>query len=222
MFEIFDLENSVHNVEILNLEESKLFSLDAIDIDSDGALLNYELDAPINLNATVNDNSVDLNWTGHSEASSYKIYRSTISGGPYSLIAQSVTDVTYMDNSVTDGFTYYYVVSAIYDEGESNYSNEASVTLQSSEEPIDPVVPDNKRGILEIILEDGIKLEYDLSISEIIAFIDWYESAAAEDVPDYYTFTKDWNLGPFDSRTEYVIYNKIIMFGVNEYTIEEN
>ncbi|MCD6418547.1 T9SS type A sorting domain-containing protein [bacterium] len=55
----------------------------------------------------------------------YKIYRGTTPGGPYSYIGTSGTE-SYSDGSVTDGTSYYYVVTATYsDAGESGYSNEA-------------------------------------------------------------------------------------------------
>ncbi|GAB4372588.1 MAG: hypothetical protein Kow0042_15980 [Calditrichia bacterium] len=56
----------------------------------------------------------------------YDIYRSNTPGGPYALIATNVTRQYYRDESVSNGVTYYYVVKAIYDTGESNYSNESS------------------------------------------------------------------------------------------------
>jgi hypothetical protein len=50
--------------------------------------------------------------------------------GPYTTIA-SVTATTYTDTNVTNGTTYYYVVSAVNSAGESGDSNEASATPQA-------------------------------------------------------------------------------------------
>ncbi len=85
--------------------------------------------APTNLTASVpGDNIIHLTWTGVSGATEYRIYRSTTSGGPYSLIG-SVPDPTtsYDDTTVSGGTTYYYVVRT-FKGCESVDSNEASAT----------------------------------------------------------------------------------------------
>ena len=65
----------------------------------------------------------------------YRLYRSDFSGGPYQNIA--VTNAAeYVDANVVGGQTYYYVVTAVYEdpEGESGYSNEVSATPRESGE----------------------------------------------------------------------------------------
>lgn len=57
---------------------------------------------------------------------SYNIYRSNTTGGPYTLIASNVNRQYYRDETVTNGNTYYYVVTTVYDAGESGYSTENS------------------------------------------------------------------------------------------------
>jgi regulation of enolase protein 1 (concanavalin A-like superfamily) len=64
----------------------------------------------------------------------YNIYRSTTSGGPYTLAFQTSTD-NGVDYPLTDGTTYYYVVTANNPTGESPYSNEASATPQVGANP---------------------------------------------------------------------------------------
>ena len=61
----------------------------------------------------------------------YNVYRSTTSGGPYSQINSSLdTTTTYNDLAVQDGVTYYYVTTAVNDEGQqSSYSNQSSATV---------------------------------------------------------------------------------------------
>ncbi len=59
---------------------------------------------------------------------SYKVYRSETAGGPYTLIASDINRQYYRDVAVVNGRTYYYVVKAVYDEGESDYSVEVSGT----------------------------------------------------------------------------------------------
>lgn len=81
---------------------------------------------PTGVTATGGSGSVTVSWTAASGASSYNVKRSTVSGGPYTPIATSVTAVTYTDQAVTSGMTYYYVVSSVYPGGESANSSQVS------------------------------------------------------------------------------------------------
>jgi len=80
--------------------------------------------APTNLTATPGDTQVSLTWSASSGATSYNVKRATTNGGPYPQIAAS-TSTSYTDTGLTDGTTYYYVVSAINSAGES--ANSAQV-----------------------------------------------------------------------------------------------
>jgi len=86
--------------------------------------------APTGLVATSGDAQVSLTWTASANANGYHIKRGAASGGPYSQIASSILP-SYTDGSVTNGTSYYYVVSASNTAGESANSNEASATPQA-------------------------------------------------------------------------------------------
>ncbi len=58
---------------------------------------------------------------------SYNVKRSTTSGGPYTTIA-TVTESKYTDTNLTNGTSYYYVVSAIDNTGENPNSTEIKAT----------------------------------------------------------------------------------------------
>jgi fibronectin type 3 domain-containing protein len=62
----------------------------------------------------------------------YQVYRSTISGGPYTEIASSIaatnTTPSYVDTTISAGTTYYYVVAATDTTGQSGYSTQISAT----------------------------------------------------------------------------------------------
>jgi hypothetical protein len=80
---------------------------------------------PSGLSAYVTGGDVILSWWGTAYASSYNVKRSLTSGGPYTQVASSITDLlTYSDVGLAEG-TYYYVVSAITPTGETAISNEA-------------------------------------------------------------------------------------------------
>src|ERR1700737_2418599 len=80
---------------------------------------------PSDLSATAGDAAVTLKWTASSGATGYNVKRATTSGGPYTQIA-APTSTSYSDTSLTNGTTYYYVVSAVNSMGES--PNSAQVT----------------------------------------------------------------------------------------------
>jgi hypothetical protein len=90
--------------------------------------------APAALLASPGDGVVPLRWQQSFGATSYTVMRSTSSGGPYSPIASGITDGSYTDNSVTNGVTYYYTVTATNDAGTSVNSPEDSAT------PVHPLV----------------------------------------------------------------------------------
>jgi hypothetical protein len=76
--------------------------------------------------------SVTLSWSDtDSQISGYNVYRSTISGGPYSGINSTLVATTnYTDQTVIAGSTYFYVVTAVDTSGvESGYSNETTAVI---------------------------------------------------------------------------------------------
>jgi len=90
---------------------------------------------PVNLAAAAMDSRVDLTWSANVEPdlAGYTVYRAPSTGGPYDALTSSLlTNPSYTDSSVTNGTTYYYVVTASDDSGnESGYSDEASATPQA-------------------------------------------------------------------------------------------
>jgi subtilisin family serine protease len=91
-------------------------------------------DDPSGLGASAGDGSVSLDWSnnGEGDLAGYRVYRSTSSGGGYSAITGLIGSSDYSDSSVTNGTTYYYVVTAEDTSGnESGNSAEVSATPQS-------------------------------------------------------------------------------------------
>jgi fibronectin type 3 domain-containing protein len=75
---------------------------------------------------------VTLTWSASSSpgVSYYKVYRGTVSGGPYSLLTNAVSTTSYTDSSVKSGSTYYYVTTAVDSSGvESAYSDTAQAVI---------------------------------------------------------------------------------------------
>ena len=83
--------------------------------------------APTGLDAQAGDAQVSLTWRAAEGATGYRVLRSGTSGGPYSPIA-SPSGTSHTDTGLTNGTTYYYVVRAVNDAGESSSSAEVSAT----------------------------------------------------------------------------------------------
>uniref|UniRef100_UPI003564ED40 carbohydrate-binding protein n=1 Tax=Pontiella sp. TaxID=2837462 RepID=UPI003564ED40 len=89
----------------------------------DGGEASDAPDAPFAIYASPGGDQVPLRWLESFEADSYKIWRSTKSGGPYTLVTQE-TGTSFIDTNVVSGTHYYYKVSAVNAMGESPRSPE--------------------------------------------------------------------------------------------------
>ncbi len=81
---------------------------------------------PTGLTATASNSLVTLSWNPSTAATGYNLKRSLIDGGPYTLLSGGLTDTNYSDSAVTNGTTYYYVVSASNNVCESTNSSQVS------------------------------------------------------------------------------------------------
>lgn len=86
--------------------------------------------APVGLAATAAHQQVSLSWNASSGADGYNIKRSETDGGPYTTIVEDHAATTYQDSPLTNGVTYYYVVSASNSAGEGDPSAQVSATPQ--------------------------------------------------------------------------------------------
>jgi fibronectin type 3 domain-containing protein len=84
------------------------------------------LPAPAGLGATAGDGRVTLTWNAVSGATSYNVKSHTASGGPYLTRATGLQTPSYVDTGLTNGQTYFYVVSAQNAVAESANSSEVS------------------------------------------------------------------------------------------------
>src|SRR5581483_348238 len=82
---------------------------------------------PTGLTAATCNASISLSWNAAPGAASYRVKRAPVSGGPYGVIG-STTSTGYTDGTVSNGATYFYVVSAVNGTGESPDSTQVSAT----------------------------------------------------------------------------------------------
>lgn len=80
-------------------------------------------EVPFAIYASYGGGETPLRWLESFEADSYKIWRSTQSGGPYNVITEQ-TGTSYIDTDVSLCDQYYYAVSAVNTMGESELSPE--------------------------------------------------------------------------------------------------
>ena len=88
---------------------------------------------PASLTATPGDGQVSLSWAASIGANGYHVKRSRTSGGPYVGIA-CPTGTSYVDTGLTNGTTYYHVVSASYTGG-PDAGGESADSSQASAPP---------------------------------------------------------------------------------------
>jgi fibronectin type 3 domain-containing protein len=129
------LSNGTKYFYVVSAQNSAGESANSMEVNATPAAPTIPPSTPTNLQAAAGDAQVSLTWSASTGATSYDIKRSTTSGGPYSQIATASTN-SYTNTGLTNGTTYYYVVSAVNSAGQSANSTQASAT------PTAPANPD--------------------------------------------------------------------------------
>jgi phospholipase C len=83
--------------------------------------------APAGMSASPANAQVTVNWSASSGATSYSVYRSLLSGGPYTFIGSTALE-SWNDAGLSNNTEYFYVVTATGLGGTSGYSNEVNAT----------------------------------------------------------------------------------------------
>lgn len=90
---------------------------------------------PVGLTAIAGDGQVVLSWTTSAGATGYYVSQSTNNGGPYKVVGTNVSSILFTNTNLTNGFLYYYIVSA------TNAFGVSDVSAQVSARPTSAVVP---------------------------------------------------------------------------------
>jgi hypothetical protein len=105
------------------------------------------------LTAVAISGQVGLVWDAAPGAVSYTIARSTTSGGPYTTITSGVIGTTYTDTGLTDGTTYYYVITAVNAGGVGYASAQISGVPGAQSQATDtPVMPPLALAVMALLL----------------------------------------------------------------------
>ncbi|UHA74834.1 fibronectin type III domain-containing protein [Paenibacillus sp. 481] len=218
VYEKRGLPNTKHTVTIQAVD-SGVISLDAIDMNETGELIDYKAE---DLTAQAGDKAVKLNWTPVADAAQYVIKYGTAKGNYTE--STTVTSSVYGNYTVTglnNGTTYYFAVSAIVNGLEYSNSNEAVATPKEMPKEPEKPEPTGNRALVEITLINGTVKEYDLSMKEVEAFLKWFDTKDAGQGPSKFAINKGTNnKGPFSSRVDYVIFDRILTFEINEYVAQ--
>ncbi|WP_342426347.1 fibronectin type III domain-containing protein [Paenibacillus sp. FSL L8-0158] len=173
-----------------------------------------------NLEAIPGDGQVTLKWDQIENAESYTVKYGTESD-KFTETATATKDAygNFIIPGLTNGTKYYFVVNAKVNGVDSEYSNEASATPQGEGGQPAPEPTNGDRAILVVTMTTGVEKEFDLSMKEVNDFIAWYEDKQAGSGSASYAINKhDNNKGPFSSRKDYMLYDRILTFEVSEYT----
>lgn len=133
--------------------------------------------------------------------------------------------ITYFPVSTTDGSLVTLPVAA---DGVSKISlvnTNANSTVKvfefnayAPEPQPQPEQPSGNRAIMVVTMTTGLEKEFDLSMQEVNSFIDWYETKQAGSGKASYAIDKhDNNKGPFKSRKDYILFDRVLTFEVSEY-----
>ena len=126
------LGKSQFNDPYLNaaLDDFRLYS-QAMSASEITALANPPAGAPMQFVVVPGDGQATLTWLPNA-TTTYTVKRSTTSGGPYTTVADGITSLTLADTGLTNGTTYYYVVSGTDGNGSDPDSTEVAVTPSTS------------------------------------------------------------------------------------------
>jgi hypothetical protein len=110
---------------------------------------------PTGLSGVADNGQATLIWSGSTNATSYNVKRSTINGGAYSTIA-NVTATNRTDIGLTNGTTYYYVVSAVNPAGESTNSVQLTLTPRP---PVSLTLTESNLTLSWPLASEGFRLQ---------------------------------------------------------------
>jgi len=168
--------------------------------------------APTGLTATAGNQQVSLSWNASAGATSYNVKRGAASGGPYAPLA-SPTTTSYTDKAVTNGTTYYYVVTAVNASGESANSNEASANPTGTTTNVSVTVDvlTNRHAISPYVYGGAFPQDAPTITDSGLSVVRWGGNGAS---------TYNWELGTTNADNDY--YFEDFTFGALNNSADSN
>jgi fibronectin type 3 domain-containing protein len=159
--------------------------------------------SPGALTANVKDDRVVLSWTaptgeGMAEVTGYKVYRRTDQGSMV-LIASPGNVLTYTDNDVESGKTYYYTVVADSDFGPGRISSEYKAVVEGDEEGFPYIY---LLVVLVVILATAMGLVFSRRTREVDADVVAIEGTAPYIVEEAFVVLHDGKLVTHGTRLQ--------------------
>jgi len=177
-------------------------------------------DAANNLSATaISNTSIALDWSNNPtpvfNETAFEIYRSTVSGGPYSFAGQVPADtLSYIDNNLQPNVKYFYKIRAVNDNAAAALSAEANAITQSDKTP--PTAPANLRVVTSN--NTSVTLAWDSSTDNV--GVSRYE-IFVNGVKSYSTNQTTFVVGSLQSSQQYAFYVKAKDISGN-YSVQSN
>jgi hypothetical protein len=112
---------------VVAVDQNAVITATSVADNTKSATATFTVKAPI-------QHAVSLNWQASpsGDVVAYNAYRSLTHGGPYALLASSISGLAFKDLSVQAGTTYYYVLTLIDDHGEESVNSaEVSASVPS-------------------------------------------------------------------------------------------
>jgi glycosidase len=114
-------------------------------------------DAPTDVMADGTDGAVTIQWAAVDGSAGYTLYRSPVENGGYVRIAEDVTETSFADTTVANGFRYFYAVASIGANGLEGSRGAGT--------PAVPFVPIDVATLVELEGQGGpVTLRYDTAI----------------------------------------------------------
>lgn len=136
---------------------------------------------PTNLVATAQNQQVTLAWNSVFGNEGYRVLRATATGGPYTVIDPSTPNNTnYVNNNLTNGTTYYYVVETLSNGNPSANSNEASAKPIPPPSPPTGLVTTSGNGRVDISwTATATATSYQIDVSSLNSSFSTYSTFAS-------------------------------------------
>ena len=155
-------------------------------------VVEYKLDAPANAKVVWNDNDdVVVSWDTVKYAEGYQVYRSSSSGGSYTIVADNVNSSIWKDNDPRSGYNYYRV-KAIGHGLTSGYSNTTELINYVIETPVNVKAKLDDENFNIVVSWDAVKHAegYQVSrngtvVAESITSTSWIDKSPIAGINNY-------------------------------------